>query len=59
MLGIAQGGAPEIAAAERLIVMIAIFVVAFWRVLLRLLAALIAIAFVVLVGTGIAVIMHV
>ena len=33
--------------------MIAIVVVAFWKVLLRLLVALIAIAFVVLVGAGV------
>jgi len=59
MFGIAQAGAPEIAAAERLMVVIAILVVAFWKVLLRLLIALIAIVFVVLVGTGVAVVMHI
>ena len=48
----------QIQGANAALVLIAVVIVAFWRVLLRLLAALIAIAFVVLVGAGAIVLLH-
>ena len=53
MLAIAQETVRQADTAKTAVVMIAIVVVAFWKVLLRLLVALIAIAFVVLVGAGV------
>jgi hypothetical protein len=53
MLAIAQETVRQADTAKTAVVMIAIVVVAFWKVLLRLLFALIAIAFVVLVGAGV------
>jgi hypothetical protein len=47
-----QPAGQEMESAKVLIVLAAIAIVAFWRVLLRLLLALIAIAFVVLLGAG-------
>jgi hypothetical protein len=53
MFAIAQETVRQADTAKTAVVMIAIVVVAFWKVLLRLLVALIAIAFVVLVGAGV------
>lgn len=53
MLAIAQETVRQAETVKTAVVMIAIVVVAFWKVLLRLLFALIAIAFVVLVGAGV------
>lgn len=47
-----QSAAQEVESAKVLIILAAIAFVAFWRVLLRLLLALIAIAFVALLGAG-------
>ena len=52
MHGIGEGTGQELQSAKAAIVLIAIGIVAFWRALLRLLLALIAIAIVVLVGAG-------
>jgi hypothetical protein len=52
---IGQGAAQGVEQAKAAIVMVAIAVVAFWRVILRLVLALIAIAIVVLVGAGVVV----
>lgn len=49
---IGEGAGQEIHSAKAAIVLIAIMIVAFWRVLLRLLLAVIAIAVVVAVGAG-------
>jgi energy-coupling factor transporter transmembrane protein EcfT len=49
---IGEGASQEIHSAKTAIVLIAFVIVAFWRVLLRLLLALVAIAVVVLVGAG-------
>jgi hypothetical protein len=48
----------QIPGANPALVLIAIVIVAFWRVLLRLLLALIAIAIVVLVGAGVVTLLH-
>jgi len=53
MLAVAQETVRHAETAKTAVIMIAIVVVAFWKVLLRLLVALIAIAFVVLVGAGV------
>jgi hypothetical protein len=53
MLAVAQETVRQAETAKTAVIMIAIVVVAFWKVLLRLLVALIAIAFVVLVGAGV------
>ena len=53
MLAAAQETVRQAETAKTAVIMIAIVVVAFWKVLLRLLVALIAIAFVVLVGAGV------
>ena len=50
---IAQGSLGAASAARVVLVFVAIAVVAFWRALLRLVLALIAIAVLVAVGTGI------
>ena len=55
---IGQGAAQGVESAKAAIVFVAIAVVAFWRVILRLVLALIAIALVVLVGAGAAVFLH-
>ena len=52
MHAIGEGAGQEFQSAKAAIVLIAIGIVVFWRVLLRLLLALIAIAIVVLVGAG-------
>jgi hypothetical protein len=49
---IGEGAAQEVQTAKAAIVIIAIGIVVFWRVLLRLLLALIAIVILVVVGTG-------
>ena len=54
---IAQG--PEIAeGAKILIVLLAIAIVAFWKVLLQLALALIAVAIIVFVGAGAVMLLH-
>jgi hypothetical protein len=50
---VAQGTLEAADAARVVLVLLAIAVVAFWRVLLRLVLALIAVAVLVAVGTGI------
>jgi hypothetical protein len=50
--------APEFAAAAKLIIVIAVAIVAFWKVVLRLVLAIIAIALIVLLGVGAVVVMH-
>src|SRR5215472_13887258 len=55
---IAELAGQQVQGANAALVLIAIVIVAFWRVLLRLLAALIAIAFVVLVGAGAIMLLH-
>jgi hypothetical protein len=55
---IGQGAAQGVESAKAAIVLVAIAVVAFWRVILRLLLALIAIAVVVLVGAGAEMFLH-
>jgi hypothetical protein len=52
MHALGQPAGQEMESAKVVIVLAAIAIVAFWRVLLRLLLALIAIAFVVLLGAG-------
>jgi hypothetical protein len=49
---IGQAAAQQIESAKDAIVFVAIAVVAFWRFILRLILALIAIAIVVLIGAG-------
>jgi hypothetical protein len=58
MHAIAQGSAQHAESAKVAVIMIAVFVVAFWKVLLRLLVALVAIAFVVVVGAGVVMLMQ-
>lgn len=53
MHAIAWGDAQHAESAKLAVIMIAVFVVAFWKALLRLLVALVAIAFVVVVGAGV------
>ena len=55
---IAEFAGQQIPGANAALVLIAIVIVAFWRVLLRLLLALIAVAIVVLVGTGAITLLH-
>jgi hypothetical protein len=55
---IAQGPLAAADAARAVVVFLAIAVVAFWRVLLRLVLALIAVAVLVAVGTGIVALMN-
>jgi hypothetical protein len=50
--------APEFAAAAKLIIVIAVAIVAFWKVVLRLVLAVIAIALIVLLGVGAVAVMH-
>jgi hypothetical protein len=50
--------APDFAAAAKMIVLIAVVIVAFWKVVLRLVLALIAIALIVLLGLGAVAVMH-
>ncbi|HXW45354.1 MAG TPA: hypothetical protein VEL03_11240 [Streptosporangiaceae bacterium] len=52
MHGIGEGAGQELQHAKAAIVLIAIGIVVFWRVLLRLLLALIAIAIMVTLGAG-------
>jgi hypothetical protein len=55
---IAQGAVQAADAARVVLVFLAIIVVAFWRVLLRLVLALIAVAVLVAVGAGVVAFMH-
>lgn len=48
----------QVPGANAALVLIAVVIVAFWRVLLRLLLAFIAIAIVVLVGAGAIMLLH-
>jgi hypothetical protein len=52
MYAVGQSAAQEVQSAKVVIVLAAIAIVAFWRVLLRLLLALVAIGLVVLLGAG-------
>jgi hypothetical protein len=52
MHALGQSAAQEVESTKVVIVLAAIAIVAFWRVLLRLLLALIAIGLVVLLGAG-------
>jgi hypothetical protein len=52
MHALGQSAGQEVESAKVVIVLAAVVIVAFWRVLLRLLLALIAIAFVALLGAG-------
>jgi len=58
MHAIAQGVAPHAESAKVAVIMIAVLAVAFWKALLRLLVALIAIALVVVVGAGVVMLMQ-
>jgi hypothetical protein len=58
MHAIAQGPLQAVEAARVVLVFLAIVAVAFWRVLLRLVLALIAIAVLVVVGTGVVVLVN-
>jgi uncharacterized membrane protein len=58
MHAIAAGGAQAAESAKVTIVFIAIVIVTFWRVILRLVVALIAIAVLVGVGIVVAMLMH-
>jgi hypothetical protein len=49
---IGQAIAPGVESAKTTIVIVAIALVAFWRVILRLVLALIAIAIIVVIGAG-------
>jgi hypothetical protein len=53
-----QGAAQEVESARAAIVLIAAFLVIFWRLVLRVLLAVIVIAVVVLVGSGAIVILQ-
>jgi hypothetical protein len=53
-----QSAAQEVGSAKVVIVFAAVTIVAFWRVLVRLLLALLAVAIVVLVGAGAAVMLQ-
>jgi hypothetical protein len=50
--------APEFATAAKLIVVTAVAIVAFWKVVLRLVLAVVAIALMVLLGVGAVALMH-
>ncbi len=58
MHAIAQGYAQQAESAKLAVIMIAVFVVAFWKALLRLLIALVAIAFVLVVTAGVVMLMQ-
>jgi hypothetical protein len=53
MQAVGQVAAQGVESAKVVVVLIAVTVVAFWRVVLRLLLALIAIAIIVLIGIGV------
>jgi hypothetical protein len=55
---IAQGGVEGVQSAEVAMLLIAVGIVAFWRVVLRLVVALLAIAILVTIGTGILELAH-
>jgi hypothetical protein len=58
MQAIALGDAQHVESAKLAVIMVAVFVVTFWKALLRLLVALVAIAFVVVVGAGVVMLMQ-
>lgn len=58
MLAFAQVTAQQAEQAKAAVIVIAFVVVAFWKVLLRLLIALIAFAFLVVVGAGVVMLMQ-
>lgn len=58
MHALAETTAEHAETAKMAVIMAAIVVVAFWKALLRLLLALIAIAFVVLIGAGLVMILQ-
>ncbi|MGH3305573.1 MAG: hypothetical protein ACRDOK_28690 [Streptosporangiaceae bacterium] len=55
---IAQGPVQAVEAARAVLFFLAIAVVAFWRVLLRLVLALIAVAVLVAIGSGVVALMN-
>jgi hypothetical protein len=55
---IAQGGAPGIQSAEVVLVLAAIGMVVFWKAVVKLVLALVAIAILVAVGSGVLELMH-
>jgi hypothetical protein len=58
MHAIAQGPLEAVAAARTVLFFLAVAVVAFWRVLLRLVLALIAVAVLVAIGSGVVALMN-
>lgn len=53
MHGVAQGPLQALESARVVLLFIAVAVVAFWRVLLRLVVALIAVALLIAIGSGV------
>jgi hypothetical protein len=59
MHAIAAGGAQAVESAKVVVILIAVALVAFWRALVRLVLALITIAILVTLGTGLVELMHI
>ena len=55
---IAQGGAQGVQSADMALIFIAIVIVVFWRAVLRLVFAVLAIAILVAIGSGVLELLH-
>jgi len=55
---IAQGGTQGVQSVEVLLILVAIGIVVFWKAVLKIVVALVSIAILVAVGSGVVVLMH-